>query len=268
MSAIIYFCIGLFVGYLWWKKFPDETPTRAQELSLLVEKLVNLLANTKDTSCKTMLQVTREAVSQGCDLQSLLDHYQSLDPEFQSMQPKQVYRYGDMNIRYLYDYLPARRQQLEVEQRIGRMLYEFKSGNIHRDLMMECVELLKQHGLDRCRYLFICLPASTEFKNRRRYQLFSDFISMKMGWENGFGIITPIDHESQHYTGVRKELNEQNFHIQYEKLVGKRIVLFDDVFTTGNTLLSLSGIIRRAGGYPEEALFLCRTLACKQTVYS
>ena len=91
---------------------------------------------------------------------------------------------------------------------------------------------------------------------------------MKMGWENGFGVITPIDHESQHYTGVRKELNEQNFHIQYEKLVGKRIVLFDDVFTTGNTLLSLSGIIRRAGGYPEEALFLCRTLACKQTVYS
>lgn len=269
MNGIFYFLLGLLVGYLLWKKFPKENPTRTELLTRHVESLIQLLAAGEQPTASRMMQLTSQSVSLGCNLTPLLTHYETISPDFQSMKPRQIYRFGEINIRYLYDYLPQRHQFLRGEIRIASMLYDFKAGDFTRALAMECVTLLKEQGLDQHKYLFICLPASTAYKHRKRYEFFSDFLSMKMGWEDGFGIITPIDHESQHQSGVRKQLYEENFQIQYKRLIGRRIILFDDVFTTGTTLLSLSGIIRRAGGYPEEALFLCRTMeVCRQTFYS
>ena len=264
MSELVYFLIGLLVGYYLWKRKPSEHLGSRKRLAILVEYLLRHLADRNYPRNSTMIEMTREAVSLGCDLDKLLEHYNSIDPELQSGCPRQNIVFGDICFRYLHDYVPQRLQYLDCERKVANRLYSFKAGDYTHDMLYEFVDLLKEQELDKFRFLLICMPASTQYKTVKRYENFSDHLCRVMGWEDGFGIIRPIDHASQHESGRRVILDERHYFIDYNRLKGKRVMLLDDVFTTGKTLLSLAGIIRRAGGYPTDAIFYCKTLMTKR----
>lgn len=260
MSGILFFTLGLLVSYLFCRVKPIDKVGCNPLLIHQVEKLLRYLAEKRCPENEEMLRLTRESVALGCDLRDLLLHYTAIDPSIQAMRPRECYSFGDMTLSYLYDYVPQRGQYLPEEKTVAQMLYQFKEGEFTQDILQAFVLQLRQQGVDQQRYMLICMPASTRAKTYRRYEHFSDTLSRAMGWEDGFGAIMPIDHDSQHHTGNRFVRDERHYHIDYKRLNGKQIILLDDVFTTGNSLLSLYGIVRRAGGYPAHAIFLCRTV--------
>ena len=70
----------------------------------------------------------------------------------------------------------------------------------------------------------------------------------------------PVDRIPCHLTGERRMLGEKNYYLQKSLLRGRKVVLFDDILTTGTTLFSVAGLIERAGGQVLGAVFIGCTL--------
>ena len=81
-----------------------------------------------------------------------------------------------------------------------------------------------------------------------------------MNWTDGFGTLIPVSREPVHLTGRRRPMGTEDFMLDQRMLKGKKIVLLDDLLTTGMTVLSVASLLRDAGLTPVAAVFVGRTI--------
>ena len=84
-----------------------------------------------------------------------------------------------------------------------------------------------------------------------------------MNWTDGFGTLIPVSREPVHLTGRRRPMGTEDFMLDKRMLKGKKIVLLDDLLTTGMTVLSVASLLRDAGLTPVAAVFVGRTIEKK-----
>ena len=158
--------------------------------------------------------------------------------EFDSHKPMEPFKFKGVKCIFSDYYFPNRyRNDIGCEQRFFcDELLEFKDGKRNGyEFFMNCTEALNPE--DDCVIMF--MPCSKSWHYKRRFRALNDFLEdYYPESSNGYKFITYTgERESLHLTKDRtKKSLEQNYYINCD-LTGKRVIVVDDLFTTGCSLL-------------------------------
>ena len=170
----------------------------------------------------------------------------------------------------LMSYLPQRylRHAFFETMEADRHILDFKSG---RKYATEWASRLIGKALslmDLKDTVIVCIPASCQQTYTRRFKRFSSNVCAMTGAENGFEHIKVIGkREKVHICG--DHATEDNVWIDEDFFKGKKILLIDDICTTGKTSDAFREKMEQAGAHVRMAMFLAKTKQFKkrQTKY-
>ncbi len=158
------------------------------------------------------------------------------------------------------DYLPQRYlkhasfEALEAD----RHILDFKSG---RRYATEWASRLIGKALslmDLTDTVIVCIPASCQQTYTRRFRRFSDNVCRMCNALNGFEHIKVIGkREKVHICG--EHAAEDNVWIDSEYFQGKKVLIIDDICTTGRTSDVFRERMEQAGANVRMCIFLAKT---------
>ena len=168
-------------------------------------------------------------------------------------------------IKYaLFDYVPERRlSKASFEQKsLHWMILGFKDGrNVYsRWAAWKFAQALA--GIDLNGVAIVCIPASTPYSNARRWKRFSDLLCHLTGAVNGFGYVQVCGSRKRaHVTGEHELASniKHYVHIDAEYFRGKKVLVIDDIYTTGQSSAAFIAAMEAAGATVKMALFLAKT---------
>ena len=140
---------------------------------------------------------------------------------------------------------------------------QFKAGH---DWATRKAATMVGYGLkrnDMKNVVFLCVPASTRRMNTRRYKQFSSMVCSICGAEDGFSYLwRESDYKAEHLSRnhYNPEARSSSLLMDEDKISGKKVVLFDDLCTSGNTMQTAIGEIQKHGGKVAIAITLGRTV--------
>ena len=164
----------------------------------------------------------------------------------------------------LFDYVPNRKlNKASFElQDLHRMILGFKDG---RNLYTRWAARQFAHALsamDMSKTVIVCIPASTQCANVRRWKRFSDMLCRLTGAIDGFDRIQVCGSRKRaHITGdYELATNIKHYvHIDAEYFRGREVLVIDDIYTTGQSSAAFIGAMQAAGATVTMAMFLART---------
>lgn len=164
----------------------------------------------------------------------------------------------------LYEYIPQRflsRATFE-QQDVSRMIIGFKDGrNVYsRWAAREFARALAAVELKDV--VLVCVPASTRAAHVRRWKRFSSELCRLTGATDGFDRIQVSgSRKKAHVTGdYELATNIKHYvHIDNDFFSGKRVLVIDDIYTTGQSSATFISAMQAAGADVLMALFLGRT---------
>lgn len=180
--------------------------------------------------------------------------------EFDSHSPMKPFKFKGVKCIFTDYYFPTRyRNDISYDQQFFcDELLEFKDGKRNgHEFFMNCMEALNPE--EDCVIMF--MPCSKNWHYKRRFSALNDFLEdYYPESSNGYKYITYTgERESLHLTKDRtKKSLEQNFYINCD-LTGKKVVVVDDLFTTGGSLLNFKEQVEKKGGKVSYALFFGKT---------
>ena len=169
----------------------------------------------------------------------------------------------------LFDYIPKRnlyRATFE-QQDISRMILGFKDGrNVYtRWAAREVCRALRL--MDLSDTVLVCIPASTQYAHVRRWKRFAQIVCRQTGMQDGFDRVQVSGSRKRAHVTREYELctNIKRYvHIDDDFFRGRKVLVIDDIYTTGQSSSAFIGALQAAGAGVLGALFLARTkLFCK-----
>ncbi len=164
----------------------------------------------------------------------------------------------------LFDYIPQRflRRASFEQQDVCRMILGFKDG---RNVYSRWAARMFARALaatDMSEVVVVCIPASTRYAHVRRWKRFSSELCRLTGAVNGFDRV--------HVSGSRKRAHitgeyelctniKHYVHIDDDFFRGRRVLVIDDIYTTGQSSNAFISAMQAAGASVVGALFLGRT---------
>jgi len=164
----------------------------------------------------------------------------------------------------LLDYYPKRYlRRASFEQKdVNRMILGFKDG---RNVYSRWAARLFARALaamDLSNVVIVCIPASTRYAHVRRWKLFSGMLCRMTGAINGFDRVQVSGSRKRaHITGEYElATNIKHYvHIDAGFFRGKRVLVIDDIYTTGQSSAAFIDAIKAAGATVTMAMFLAKT---------
>lgn len=168
---------------------------------------------------------------------------------------------GKYVISYCFDYYPPRKVKDEDPACAANrsMVWDFKLGN-YQTAHVLVVDFIRGHFSRRelSDMVFCVIPASTVEKNDRRYRRFCDAVCADTGIENGFDFIHIMyDRENSRQEKQKKTTENLSFS---DKVNGKVVLLFDDIYTRGTSFSQCAEALTRRGAVDVFGLFLGKTI--------
>ena len=164
----------------------------------------------------------------------------------------------------LYDYIPQRflRRVSFEQQDISRMVIGFKDGrNVYtRWAVRQFAKALACNDLSEV--VITCIPASTHCAHVRRWKRFSQLLSELTGAINGFDRVRVSGSRKRAHVTGEYELatNIKHYvHIDADYFRGKRVLVIDDIYTTGQSSQAFINALQAAGATVIMAAFLAKT---------
>lgn len=159
-------------------------------------------------------------------------------------------------------YYPTRFQVSDELQNFRQVVWDFKDGDISKQV----AEILADAASDdlsdcqpRQNWWLCVIPASTSAKTQTRFQEFCSEFCRLTGFNNGYHLITNTDdREAKHLEENRNAVNILE-HMAFSDIRGKNIILFDDIYTTGKSFLSVASKLSQLGAAQVRGLFLGKT---------
>ena len=119
-------------------------------------------------------------------------------------------------------------------------------------------QALSTYKLDNV--VFMCIPAACQRTYVRRCRDFSSYVCSMCGAIDGFNYVNIIGRRTKKHISQCHEANEQtNLAIDEDMIKGKKIILFDDVVTTGATCQEFKERLEKLGAEVVLAIFLGKT---------
>jgi predicted amidophosphoribosyltransferase len=155
--------------------------------------------------------------------------------------------HGIVPIYNLFYYYPKTCNNVYIDsekQQVRRLIWDFKEGNVSINYKVE--KVLKHFFGDNLKHItFVCIPASSARTNNNRYKDFSEKLCKSLLMENGFPYIN-ILHEKQP-THLGGESDNDYFSLDSSFFKGKNVILFDDVITRGDSMVTMRGKLENVG---------------------
>jgi len=105
---------------------------------------------------------------------------------------------------------------------------------------------------------FVPIPASNEYEHKKRFDKFCNTVSNISGIKNGNGMIKNIKNRKKSHLEGKKEFSVENLRVN--NINGKKIILFDDIITTGNQFRQVTRKVEAMGGKVIMGMFLGKTI--------
>lgn len=164
----------------------------------------------------------------------------------------------------LFTYIPQRYQRRATfeEQDVCRMIIGFKDGrNVYtRWAAGKFARALAL--MDLTDTVIVCVPASTKYSHVRRWKRFSQLLCRQTGAIDGFSHVEVVGNRKRaHITGEYEIATniKHLVHIDADFFSGKRVLVIDDIYTTGRSSDAFIDAIERAGATVTMAMFLACT---------
>ena len=237
--------IGLSCLAGYWRKKAGEAAFAA---ALLADK-----AEDRDRHCRLAVMAGhRDACRMFC----------FAHPDFyEDRHPLKPFRFRGISVTFYGHYYPSRyKRLLDEEQRgFGRTLYAFKEGENHGiDFFKACMAALPVDTAS-CHVMF--MPCSNWIKYGQRFKRLDWYITThrKELTSGLYDVDVHSERESLHECKGSERILERNYNITGD-IKGKRIIIVDDVFTSGQSLTDYKEEIERCGGEVVAAIFYGKTV--------
>ena len=170
------------------------------------------------------------------------------------------------DMQFFYDYLPTKYMANKREWQIRELIWNFKDGGnkkvTSKVAAIIAKQIRKQYGDKANNMLFVCVPASSEEKNRQRYEAFCEEVCALAGIGNGYPAIKVEGgrlaiHEAKDGKHIK---NTQIITFDAEALQGKQCIVFDDIITNGHSYARFATALEAQGAEVVSGYFLGRTL--------
>ena len=168
-----------------------------------------------------------------------------------------------------FNYCPKHFQKSAEQQQVNKFIFAFKDGhkaaaekvaNMVADAMLHTYH---EHAND---YLIVCAPCSTNRKYIKRFAHFCEVISKRLGSENAMPYISIYGDKKALHNSTSHIVSEDNYKVAVNDhfFVGKKVIIFDDIMTTGKTSETFATKLTKAGANVLGAMFLARTIFFKE----
>ena len=117
-------------------------------------------------------------------------------------------------------------------------------------------------AMDMSGTVIVCIPASTHCAHVRRWKRFSKMLCQLTGAVDGFSYVQVSGSRKRAHITGEYELctNIKHYvHIDADFFRGKRVLVIDDIYTTGQSSRAFIGTMQAAGAEVRMALFLAKT---------
>lgn len=241
--------VGIVIGLSclagYWRKKAGEAAFAA---ALLADK-----AEDRDRHCRLAVMAGhRDACRMFC----------FAHPDFyEDRHPLKPFRFRGISVTFYGHYYPSRYKRLLDEEQRGfcRTLYAFKEGENHGiDFFKACMAALPVDTTS-CHIMF--MPCSNWIKYGQRFKRLDWYITTH--WKELTSGLYDVDvhseRESLHECKGSERILERNYNIT-GGIKGKRIIIVDDVFTSGQSLTDYKEEIERCGGEVVAAIFYGKTV--------
>ena len=237
--------IGLSCLAGYWRKKAGEAAFAA---ALLADK-----AEDRDRHCRLAVMAGhRDACRMFC----------FAHPDFyEGRHPLKPFRFRGISVTFYGHYYPSRYKRLLDEEQRGfcRTLYAFKEGENHGiDFFKACMAALPVDTTS-CHIMF--MPCSNWIKYGQRFKRLDWYITThrKELTSGLYDVDVHSERESLHECKGSERILERNYNITGD-IKGKRIIIVDDVFTSGQSLTDYKEEIERCGGEVVAAIFYGKTV--------
>jgi ATP-dependent DNA helicase RecQ len=162
---------------------------------------------------------------------------------------------------YYLAYYPTRFEVSEELDDMRKYIWGFKDGNYSKEVAVGLVEDIEHLKLSYplSNWCLCVVPASTAQKTETRFKLFCETFCKSTPVNNGFNYITnKSDREAKHLAEERNAVNIIDS-IDFNNVAGKRILLFDDIYTTGKSFLRVARKLKVMGALEVKGIFLGKT---------
>lgn len=164
----------------------------------------------------------------------------------------------------LFPYVPKRFLCVASFEEIALhyMILGFKDGrNVHtRWAARQFAQALTAINLSDV--VVVCIPASTHWSHVRRWRRFSQMLCRLTGAVDGFDRIQVSGSRKRaHITGEHElATNIKHYvHIDAEYFRGRKVLVIDDIYTTGQSSAAFIAAMESAGATVTMAMFLAKT---------
>lgn len=161
----------------------------------------------------------------------------------------------------LLPYYPKNRYGENVDNLIATyrtIVYDFKDGDNGASVAHIIASAIRNKNIKLHNCCLVVIPASTQRKTENRFAEFADRLSKALGIANAYRAITTDDHEPlKGKMGVDKT-EYFTFHPEYYR--GKRVLLFDDVRTSGESFRQTAEVLMETGAKKIRGIFLAKTM--------
>lgn len=237
--------IGLSCLAGYWRKKAGEAAFAA---ALLADK-----ADDRDRHCRLAVMAGhRDACRMFC----------FAHPDFyEDRHPLKPFRFRGISVTFYGHYYPSRYKRLLDEEQRGfcRTLYAFKEGENHGiDFFKACMAALPV-DIASCHVMF--MPCSNWIKYGQRFKRLDWYITTHRNELTSglYDVDVHSERESLHECKGSERILERNYNITGD-IKGKRIIIVDDVFTSGQSLTDYKEEIERCGGEVVAAIFYGKTV--------
>lgn len=237
--------IGLSCLAGYWRKKAGEAAFAA---ALLADKVED-----RDRHCRLAVMAGhRDACRMFC----------FAHPDFyEDRHPLKPFRFRGISVTFYGNYYPSRYKRLLDEEQRGfcRTLYAFKEGENHGiDFFKACMAALPVDTTS-CHIMF--MPCSNWIKYGQRFKRLDWYITThrKELTSGLYDVDVHSERESLHECKGSERILERNYNITGD-IKGKRIIIVDDVFTSGQSLTDYKEEIERCSGEVVAAIFYGKTV--------
>lgn len=161
----------------------------------------------------------------------------------------------------LFEYIPRRHQNRASfeQQETCRRILDFKDGRTYakRWAAEEVARALSMADLKGV--VVVCVPASCQHTYVRRFKKFSKMLCAFCGAADGFNCIEVIGHRKKAHHGAQRDESLVENVVISSSLQGRRVLLIDDIYTTGTTSDAFARRLSEVGADVRCAVFLGKT---------
>lgn len=178
-----------------------------------------------------------------------------------------------MQTRHFWEYLPQRfKPRSEMDVLVRNFIYDFKRGRrkAARRAAVEVANFFFHNWGSQCEeYTFVCIPARNNATYRNRFSYFSEEVEELCGCKSAMDHVMIIGERQARHNSYNHCVCESgyDFLLDIEWFKGRKVVIVDDIMTSGATARSFAEELSAAGATIIGGLFLCRTITKEGTYY-